>query len=150
MIRRLWAGLHRRSPESPRVRSLHDNWSVNTSAPSRCGQTRVSVGRTALSPLGIRTGRSGDRYIVALSGRLDQATSGALADTLDEALEEDGELIVLDISDLEVIDTTGVQTILLGYIRTSDERKQLLLVPGRGAVQRIIDDIHGPFRYTQQ
>jgi anti-anti-sigma factor len=101
-------------------------------------------------PLGIRTRRVGSRYVVALSGRLDRATRGSLADTLDQALDEDNDAIVLDLADLQLIDEAGVRTILLAHLRSSDEHRQFLVVPGREAVQRIIDQIEGPFRYIHE
>jgi hypothetical protein len=38
--------------------------------------------------------------------------------------------------------------ILLAHLRASDQQAQLLIVPGRRAVQHALDIIQGPFTYA--
>jgi hypothetical protein len=45
------------------------------------------------------------------------------------------------------IDRDAVLTILLAHLRASDQRTQLLIIPGRPAVQDALAAIQGPFKY---
>ena len=85
---------------------------------------------------------------MAVGGVLDLSTCGSLATMLEWTLEQDSRETVLDLTGLDGIDHDGVHTILLAYLRSADQRDEFVIIPGRESVQRVIDRIHGPFRYT--
>jgi anti-anti-sigma factor len=91
---------------------------------------------------------SPEELVIQIAGELSDAMCGPLAEALERALEGREPAVVLDLSMLEVIHLTGVHTILTAHLRASDERKELLIVPGPPAVQRLFDAIDGPFRYA--
>jgi anti-anti-sigma factor len=89
----------------------------------------------------------GDTRVVRLSGELDRTSGPVLALMLEETLEQNTSLTVLDLRNLRLVDPTGVHTILVADERASDRRQDFLIMPGRAAVQRVIDRVQGPFRY---
>jgi anti-anti-sigma factor len=98
--------------------------------------------------LDIQLRRSPEELVIEIAGELSDAMCGPLAEALERALEGRELAVVLDLSRLEVIHLAGVHTILTAHLRASDERKELLIVPGPPAVQRLFDAIEGPFRYA--
>lgn len=86
--------------------------------------------------------------MVTLTGVLDLANCRPLADTLDWALEQDSHRTVLDLSGVGLVDRAGVHTILVAYLRASDQRDEFAIIRGPEPVQRVIDSIDGPFEYT--
>jgi ABC-type transporter Mla MlaB component len=86
--------------------------------------------------------------VIALSGALHRRTRAPLVEALEDALADDGERIVLDLTALESIDYEGLDAILTGHLRASDELKVLLIVPGPPRVQRVLDGIEGPFLFA--
>ncbi len=116
-------------------------WRDSTRGPQ---QTRV----IALGTLGIRTSRVGNTCSLRLSGQLNQKTSQSLNEVLAQSLEHDTHATVLDLSYLVLIDYAGVHTILTVYLPTTNQRNQSVMIPAPPAVQRVIDAIRGPLRYT--
>lgn len=75
---------------------------------------------------------------VTLAGELDLATVPQLRAVLSEAAK-DAELVIVDLSELTFMDSTGILMILIAHsqIRAADRR--LALVPGPRQVQRIFE-----------
>ncbi len=107
-------------------------------------QTRV----LALGSLDMHTSRVGDTRTLRLSGQLNQKTSEPLTKVLAQTPAHNTHASVLDLSYLVLIDHARVQTILTAFLRTANQRDQLLMIPAPAAVHRLIDAIRGPFRYT--
>ena len=105
-------------------------------------------GLTAPDTLRIRSRRRGDQQIVVLSGELNVRNREPLTEALEQALEDDSNGIVLDLSDLVAIDHSGLDTILTAHLRASDMLKELLIVPGPAAVQRTLESARGLFSYA--
>jgi anti-anti-sigma factor len=59
----------------------------------------------------IRSDRHGTAHVITVSGELDVATAGALADELEEVLSSDAQLIDLDLSGLTFIALRGVRVV---------------------------------------
>ena len=83
--------------------------------------------------------RTGDAVILAISGELDMATAPILERRL-RAAEPDppGELVV-DLSGLEFMDSTGLHVLLAAARRLRDSGRQLTLRPGPRSVQRVFE-----------
>ena len=58
--------------------------------------------------------------MIAVSGELDLASSAALEDELGRVIDSDGELVVLDLRELEFMDSTGLSTIVKAHQRATD------------------------------
>jgi anti-anti-sigma factor len=83
-----------------------------------------------------------DRVRVAPTGDLDLATVPELESTVRELLEAGFGHIVLDLSHVEFLDSTGLHAIVRLWTDANTRRSQLTLKPGPPAVQRIFELTH--------
>ncbi|HEX6389387.1 MAG TPA: STAS domain-containing protein [Solirubrobacteraceae bacterium] len=82
--------------------------------------------------------RRDDVTVVRPAGELDLATVGVLDDRLHELAAEGATALVVDLSGLTFIDSTGIK-LLLGWQRLAIELGlSFELVPGRDAVRRTL------------
>jgi anti-anti-sigma factor len=91
------------------------------------GQFRVEVrseGRSAL---------------IVVGGELDLASGPALEDELARVLASRVELVVLDLRELEFMDSTGLGILVKANRRAIDEGRRFGLVKGSPQVQRLLD-----------
>ena len=89
--------------------------------------------------LTIASERRGAAHRVAVSGELDIATSSALEPVLLEAEQSDAETIVLDLSGLEFIDSTGLRLVIDANERCGGPDGRLRVIAGAPAVERLLD-----------
>lgn len=75
---------------------------------------------------------------VTLSGELDIGAAPRLREALLSAVDN-AALVILDLSDLTFMDSSGLHTILNAHVRLSQADGQLVLVPGPRAVQRVFE-----------
>ena len=66
------------------------------------------------SPFNIEVARDGRRRTLALSGELDMAATPQLESALSEQCEDGAEEVVLDVSGIRFIDSTGLQALISG------------------------------------
>ena len=76
---------------------------------------------------------------LAVRGELDAATAPALEDALREALLETTGAFVLDLSGLEFMDSSGVNTLLHARALLGREERALALVCPPGQARRVLD-----------
>src|SRR4051794_505056 len=81
----------------------------------------------AAAPLRIAVSRDDGRTIVRVAGELDLATVGTLHSAL-EAVDEDEQTLVLDLRDLEFLDSMGIGELLAAHRRARAGGRQLILV----------------------
>jgi anti-sigma B factor antagonist len=82
--------------------------------------------------------REGVRF-VAVSGELDVATAPLLVERLTEAEAGAERLIVLDLTDVVFMDSTGLHVILQAHRRSQQNGNRLRLTKGSDQVQRLFD-----------
>ena len=70
-------------------------------------------------------------------GELDLATTGEVAAALDEMREAGFRTVVLDLSEVTFIDSSGIHTIVEARRAAERDRVSLVVVPGPPAVQRL-------------
>ena len=87
--------------------------------------------------LEIRATRDRHRYVVALAGELDIAGADRVTRELLWAEASDAQQIVLDLSGLRFIDSSGIRLILEADARSRSDGDRLRLIRGPGAVQRV-------------
>jgi len=75
---------------------------------------------------------------VALDGELDFATAFGVELRLEEAIRQ-ADRVVVDLSNLDFIDSTGLRALLESHAAARREGVQLELVPGPEAVQRVFE-----------
>lgn len=85
------------------------------------------------------TARDGARTTVAFRGELDAVTCPKLDAELSQALESDCEEIVLDLSELAFLDSSGLRSILRARSEARQAGKRFELVRPAGAARRALD-----------
>ena len=93
------------------------------------------------APVGlqVRTRHEARRFTIALQGDLDLATVAKLRDAIAEACDTDCAEVVLDLTGLTFVDSSGLHAILELHAAASDEDRRLTVVPGPGRVQRALE-----------
>ncbi len=79
-----------------------------------------------------------DRIVLSLHGELDLASTPLLQDEIESAETDGVSLIVLDLDDLEFIDSTGLRIILAAHERSQERGQMLALTRGSQQVQRLM------------
>ncbi len=84
--------------------------------------------------------RSDERAtVLAISGELDLASSSALESELARVFDaENNELVILDLSELEFMDSTGLSILVKAHQRAQEAGRRFGLVKGRPQVQRLL------------
>jgi anti-sigma B factor antagonist len=88
--------------------------------------------------LSLHTQADGDRHTLAIAGELDLATVPELEARAEQICAEGREL-VLDLSELAFIDSTGLLAILKTRELCAERRCGFFLTPGPPAVQRLFE-----------
>jgi anti-anti-sigma factor len=88
----------------------------------------------------IDAGERGGRFHVVPRGELDMATTPELEELVLARLRE-GQTVVLDLRELEFMDSSGVRALISAHTTASEGYGDLVLVrpPAGGAVHRIIE-----------
>jgi anti-sigma B factor antagonist len=90
--------------------------------------------------LSFQTTVTGNAAVVALSGELDVAGAALLENELERvAADHEVSGLVLDLSDLEFMDSTGLRLMVLADDRARQAGQTLSLVRGRPDVQRVFE-----------
>jgi anti-anti-sigma factor len=89
--------------------------------------------------LRVRSERNGAVHTVSLFGELDLATAEDVELELRRAEATDAASIVLDLSGLTFIDSTGVRLVLSAHARSRADASRLALLQGPAAVQRVFE-----------
>ena len=92
-----------------------------------------------LGELTIRSVREGAVHIVALTGELDLATADEVEKELARVEATDAESIVLDLSGLTFMDSTGVRLVVNAHTRSRADTNRLTLKRGPAGVQRVME-----------
>jgi anti-sigma B factor antagonist len=77
--------------------------------------------------------------LLAVSGELDIATAPELEQALDQICPDQVKLVVVDLRDLEFMDSTGLSTLVRAHQRLAERDCELTLVRGPPQVQRLLD-----------
>jgi anti-sigma B factor antagonist len=93
--------------------------------------------------------RSGASVVVP-TGELDLATAPALESALARAFEEPSEHVVLDLRELEFIDSSGLRTLLTARRQAEDADRKFSLVAGHRGLERTLEiaGVHKVFSWT--
>jgi anti-anti-sigma factor len=89
--------------------------------------------------LTISSERDGGVHAICPSGELDLATAKALQRELERVEATDVGAIILDLSGLTFMDSTGVRLLLTAHARSRADGNRLTMLRGRAAVQRVLD-----------
>jgi anti-sigma B factor antagonist len=86
----------------------------------------------------LTTQDDGKTQLFALHGSLDIATSPSLRAALLEAAEHEHHTIVVDLSDLEFLDSTGLGALIGAHKRAAESHGSLRLVAQEGQILRLL------------
>jgi anti-anti-sigma factor len=89
--------------------------------------------------LGVATRALDDRLVVELSGELDLAGAPLFARELERLELQSGQVVVLDIEQLDFIDSAGLRVILAAHERVLANGGELVRTAGRPQVQRLLE-----------
>ena len=92
----------------------------------------------ALGQLSMTSERDGDVHVVALFGELDLATANTVQDELTRVEASDADSIIVDLSGLTFIDSTGIRLLYVAAARSRADSDRLALLRGGAAVQRAL------------
>jgi anti-anti-sigma factor len=89
--------------------------------------------------LSIQTSRAGATVVVALRGELDVAGAAALEDELARLDPDPPRAVVLDLRELEFMDSSGLHAIATRALAAGARGQRFALVPGAAQVMRVFD-----------
>ena len=92
-----------------------------------------------LGELTVRSVREGAVHTVALAGELDLATADEVEKELLRVEATDAASIVLDLSGLTFMDSTGVRLVVNAHARSRADTNRLTLKRGQAAVRRVME-----------
>ena len=76
--------------------------------------------------------------VIAVSGELDLASTPALEEELARAAASDSGLVILDLRELEFMDSTGLGLLVTTNKRAQESGRRFALVKGGSQVQRLL------------
>jgi anti-sigma B factor antagonist len=89
--------------------------------------------------LAVRTATIEDACVVSLRGELDLANAATAEGALNDAIDEAEGRVIVDLSELEFIDSTGI-ALLVAALGSNGDRARLHFVPSRSqAVTRVLE-----------
>ena len=80
----------------------------------------------------------GQATIIAVSGELDLASSPALQEELDRVAASHAQLLIIDLRDLDFMDSTGLSVLVRAHQRAEEQGRELAMVKGPQQVQRLL------------
>ena len=80
-----------------------------------------------------------DAALIVVSGELDIASAPELEQMLDQVEPELTKLVIVDLRELEFMDSTGLSIIVRAHQRLSECDCELTLIKGQPQVQRLLD-----------
>ena len=76
--------------------------------------------------------------MIGVSGELDLASSPVLEQRLDEVFSSDAPLVILDLRELDFMDSTGLSVLIKAHQAAEERDRRLCLVKGPPQVQRLL------------
>lgn len=89
--------------------------------------------------LRLRSGREKTCQLIALAGELDLTSVGLLEEEMTKALAADAPAVVLDLSELQFIDSTGIHLLLRLQAHSAENDNRLRMIRGTAQVQRVLE-----------
>lgn len=86
----------------------------------------------------LETRKEGRATVIVVSGELDLASSPALQEELDRAAESGAGLVIIDLRELDFMDSTGLSVLVRAHQRADEQGRRLAMVKGPQQVQRLL------------
>ena len=102
------------------------------------GERRSVGSRTVQSHFRLEVRSEGRSTVIAVRGELDLASSPALQEELDRVAASDSEMLIIDLRELDFMDSTGLSVLVRAHQRIEEQGRQLAMVKGPQQVQRLL------------
>jgi anti-sigma B factor antagonist len=102
------------------------------------GQPRSVGSRTVQSHFRLEVRNEGRSTVIVVSGELDLASSPALQEELDRVAASDSQMLIIDLRELDFMDSTGLSVLVRAHQRIEEQGRQLAMVKGPQQVQRLL------------
>jgi anti-sigma B factor antagonist len=79
-----------------------------------------------------------DRLVLCLSGELDLANAPSLQSEIESSAVADAAMVVLDLQQLEFVDSTGLRVLLAAHELAQERGQEFAITPGSPQVQRLL------------
>ena len=100
---------------------------------------RRSVGSPPVqSHFRLEVRNEGRSTVISVSGELDLASSPALQEELDRVAASDSQMLIIDLRELDFMDSTGLSVLVRAHQRIEEQGRQLAMVKGPQQVQRLL------------
>jgi anti-sigma B factor antagonist len=86
----------------------------------------------------VQVANKGEAAVVTISGELDLASSPALEEELERVAASDASLVIVDLRELEFMDSTGLSVLVRAHQRATENSQRFGLVNGSQQVQRLL------------
>jgi anti-anti-sigma factor len=83
--------------------------------------------------------REGNAIVLAVGGELDLSSSAALEDEIGKGLQTDASKLIIDLRELEFVDSTGLGVLVKANQLATDAGREFALVRGGPQVERLLD-----------
>jgi anti-anti-sigma factor len=90
------------------------------------------------SDFSVEERNEGSAWVLAANGELDLRTSPELEQRLDRAWGAGAELVILDLRQIEFMDSTGLRVLLGAHQRAQETGRRFALVRGADQVERVL------------
>jgi anti-anti-sigma factor len=87
----------------------------------------------------VRTAKEGDTHVISLCGELDLANAGTAETALQASLAENASQVVIDMRELEFIDSTGIALLVAALGNNRGEEKVRFIASAAPAVTRVLE-----------
>jgi anti-sigma B factor antagonist len=87
----------------------------------------------------VRTAKEGDTHVISLCGELDLANAGTAETALQASLAENASGVVIDMRELEFIDSTGIALLVAALGNNGSEEKVRFIPSAAPAVTRVLE-----------
>jgi anti-sigma B factor antagonist len=114
-----------------------DLWSSVTQGPPRAADNMRRMSHDELS-IDLKTEDAGETLIFKLRGSLDLATSTTVRAALTDAADKGRKDIIVDLSGLEFLDSTGLGALIGAHRRATERDGSLRLVVREGPIFRLL------------
>jgi anti-sigma B factor antagonist len=89
--------------------------------------------------IALKTENDGETLVFVLSGSLDLATAPTVRAALLDAIEKAHHNLIVDLSQLEFLDSTGLGVLIGAHRRTSERNGTFRLVISNGPISRLLN-----------
>jgi anti-sigma B factor antagonist len=87
----------------------------------------------------VRTEKEGETHVVSLAGELDLANAGTVESALERSLAEGSSRVVVDMRELEFIDSTGIALLVAALGHNGGEGRVSFIPSVAPAVTRVLE-----------